>query len=124
MVFLNKSATVVLPDRDVPLGVFGPGDRIVARERQTPKGLTLPACSSSTSGLRRPIVHSRLDAARVPVFGTFPRVAGRLVRVLPAWRGQCGIVHLVFTTRRGLPPAVRALIDHLAANFPREVTTG
>jgi len=46
--------------------------------------------------------------------------AGRLVRVLPAWRGVQGIVHLVFTTRRGLPPAVRALIDHLAAGFPRD----
>ncbi|RYF72445.1 MAG: LysR family transcriptional regulator [Comamonadaceae bacterium] len=45
--------------------------------------------------------------------------AGRLVRVLPAWHGLHGIVHLVFTTRRGLPPAVRALIDHLAAGFPR-----
>jgi DNA-binding transcriptional LysR family regulator len=48
---------------------------------------------------------------------------GRLVRVLPAWRGLRGIVHLVFTTRRGLPPSVRALIDHLAANFPRDVAT-
>ncbi len=47
--------------------------------------------------------------------------AGRLVRILPAWRGVRGIVHLVFTTRRGLPPAVRALIDHLAAGFPRDV---
>jgi len=44
---------------------------------------------------------------------------GRLVHVLPAWRGLQGIVHLVFTTRRGLAPAVRALIDHLAAHFPR-----
>lgn len=44
---------------------------------------------------------------------------GRLVHVLPELRGQPGIVHLVFTTRRGLPPAVRALIDHLAASFPR-----
>jgi DNA-binding transcriptional LysR family regulator len=44
--------------------------------------------------------------------------AGRLVRVLPAWHAQVGIVHLVFTTRRGLPPAVRALIDHLARDFP------
>ncbi len=50
--------------------------------------------------------------------------AGRLARVLPAWRGLQGIVHLVFTTRRGLPPAVRALIDHLAANFPRDVSVG
>lgn len=47
--------------------------------------------------------------------------AGKLVHVLPAWRGIQGIVHLVFTTRRGLPPAVRALIDHLAAGFPREI---
>lgn len=48
--------------------------------------------------------------------------AGRLVRVLPEWRGLQGIVHLVFTTRRGLSPAVRALIDHLAAGFPRVVS--
>ena len=39
--FLNKSATVVLPDRDVPLGVLGPNDRIVARERKTAGGVTL-----------------------------------------------------------------------------------
>lgn len=49
-----------------------------------------------------------------------PLDAGQLVHVLPAWRGLQGIVHLVFTTRRGLPPAVRALIDHLAAGFPRQ----
>ena len=49
---------------------------------------------------------------------------GQLVRVLPAWRGLQGIVHLVFTTRRGLPPSIRALIDHLAAGFPRNVAQG
>ena len=47
--------------------------------------------------------------------------AGQLVQVLPDWRGQQGIVHLVFTTRRGLPPAVRALIDHMAAKFPADL---
>jgi hypothetical protein len=41
VVFLNKSATVVLPDRDVPLGIFAPGDRIVARERNTAHGITV-----------------------------------------------------------------------------------
>ncbi|MGK6323153.1 LysR substrate-binding domain-containing protein [Sphingomonas sp. DT-51] len=50
--------------------------------------------------------------------------AGRLARVLPAWHGQIGIVHLVFTTRRGLPPAVRALIDHLARSFPPAIAAG
>lgn len=44
---------------------------------------------------------------------------GQLVHILPQWRAQTGIVHLVFTTRRGLPPAVRALIDHLAVAFPK-----
>ncbi len=48
--------------------------------------------------------------------------AGRLVRVLPDWHGQRGTVHLVFTTRRGLSPAVRALIDHLAEHFGRAIT--
>ena len=43
--------------------------------------------------------------------------SGALVRVLPAWHAQVGIVHLIFTTRRGLPPAVRSLIDHLAEGF-------
>jgi len=46
---------------------------------------------------------------------------GRLVRLLPNWRGLQGLVHLVFTTRRGLTPAVRALIDHLATGFPRDI---
>lgn len=46
---------------------------------------------------------------------------GQLVRVLPDWRGQQGLVHLVFTTRRGLPPSVRALIDLLAARFPGDI---
>jgi len=45
---------------------------------------------------------------------------GKLVRVLPAWHGVQGLVHLVFTTRRGLPPAVRKLIDSLATNFPKD----
>lgn len=50
--------------------------------------------------------------------------SGKLVRVLPAWHSQVGIVHLVFTTRRGLPPAVRALIDHLTQNFPPAIAAG
>lgn len=43
---------------------------------------------------------------------------GELVQLFPAWRSEAGMVHLVFTTRRGLPPAVRALIDSLAEGFP------
>ncbi|HWT99629.1 MAG TPA: LysR substrate-binding domain-containing protein [Terriglobales bacterium] len=42
---------------------------------------------------------------------------GRLLRVFPDWHSLDGIVHLVFTTSRGLTPAVRAWIDHLAHHF-------
>ncbi|AVO48926.1 LysR family transcriptional regulator [Melaminivora suipulveris] len=41
--------------------------------------------------------------------------AGRLLHVLPTWRPRAGIVHAVFASRRGLLPAVRALVDFLAA---------
>ena len=43
--------------------------------------------------------------------------AGTLVDVLPEWRPRSGIVHAVFASRRGLLPAVRGLIDHLANEF-------
>jgi DNA-binding transcriptional LysR family regulator len=42
---------------------------------------------------------------------------GKLVHVFPHWTTPVGIIHLVFTTRRGLPPAVRSFIDHLASTF-------
>ncbi len=40
-----------------------------------------------------------------------------LVQVLPELKVPVGIVHVVFPSRRGLIPAVRALIDALAAGF-------
>ena len=43
-----------------------------------------------------------------------PLVDGRLERVLPTWGGSEGLLHLVFTSRRGLLPGVRAVIDFLA----------
>ena len=44
---------------------------------------------------------------------------GALVRVLPQWATPEAIVHAVFTTRQGLPPAVRAFLDRLARDFPK-----
>jgi DNA-binding transcriptional LysR family regulator len=44
--------------------------------------------------------------------------SGALERVLPAWNLPQGIVHIVFPTRRGLLPAVRAFIDFLAERLP------
>ncbi|PLR31325.1 LysR family transcriptional regulator [Chimaeribacter coloradensis] len=49
---------------------------------------------------------------------------GSLIHLWPDWHSRTGRVHLVFTTRRGLPPAVRALIDCLATAFPAEALSG
>lgn len=43
--------------------------------------------------------------------------SGRLERVLPEWDTPQGIFHLVFTSRRGLLPGVRATLDFLAATL-------
>jgi DNA-binding transcriptional LysR family regulator len=41
---------------------------------------------------------------------------GRLIRILPDWHCE-KVVHLIFTTNRGIVPAVRVLIDYLAEHF-------
>jgi len=43
---------------------------------------------------------------------------GRLEPVLPEWRTPQGILHVVFPSRRGLLPAVRAFVDFLAERLP------
>lgn len=42
---------------------------------------------------------------------------GELVQVIPGWAPRREIVHAVFASRRGLLPAVRALLDDLAQRF-------
>jgi DNA-binding transcriptional LysR family regulator len=44
--------------------------------------------------------------------------SGVLTRVLPEWNSPQGILHVVFPSRRGLLPAVRAFIDFLAERLP------
>jgi len=39
---------------------------------------------------------------------------GQLEHILPDWHGGLGVVHLVFTSRRGLLPAIRTVIDFLS----------
>lgn len=46
---------------------------------------------------------------------------GLLTPVLSDWSSVEATVHAVFTSRHGMLPAVRALIDHLAENLPRSM---
>jgi DNA-binding transcriptional LysR family regulator len=44
--------------------------------------------------------------------------SGALKRVLAGWNSPQGILHVVFPSRRGMLPAVRAFIDFLAQKLP------
>jgi DNA-binding transcriptional LysR family regulator len=60
-----------------------------------------------------------IGVACLPQEACLPELAmGRLVRILPDWHGGRGIRHLVFTSRRGMLPAVRAVIDFLLEVLP------
>lgn len=70
------------------------------------------------------MVALRFAALRGIGVGQFPTMvvkadldSGALVEVLPQWRPRAGIIHAVFSSRRGLLPSVRALLDFLAAEF-------
>jgi DNA-binding transcriptional LysR family regulator len=45
--------------------------------------------------------------------------SGALQRILPEWSTAEGTIYAVFSSRRGLTPAIRALIDYLAETIPR-----
>lgn len=42
---------------------------------------------------------------------------GRLIQLLPGWRPRTEVIHVVFPSRRGMLPSVRALIDFLVARY-------
>jgi DNA-binding transcriptional LysR family regulator len=42
---------------------------------------------------------------------------GRLIDLLPEWTPKAGVIHVLFPSRRGLLPSVRALLDFLADQY-------
>ena len=56
--------------------------------------------------------------AQLPVLMLAEEVKrGNLARVLPGWAPRREVIHLVFPSRRGMLPAVRALIDFLVEQY-------
>ncbi|MDX1755101.1 MAG: LysR substrate-binding domain-containing protein [Marinobacter sp.] len=59
-----------------------------------------------------------LGVVRMPlIVGGRDLLEGRLIDVLPGWQPRGGILHAVFPSRRGLLPAVRALLDFLGESM-------
>jgi DNA-binding transcriptional LysR family regulator len=74
-----------------------------------------PRLSASTFPILRQAAVDGLGITILPEYSCREQMeSGALVRILPDWAHREGILHLVFTSRRGLLPGVRAVIDFLA----------
>jgi DNA-binding transcriptional LysR family regulator len=74
-----------------------------------------PRLASGDFGVLVAAAGAGLGVALVPRANCSAELAsGRLVEVLSGWAAPDGIVHLVFTSRRGMLPGVRALITFVA----------
>ena len=57
--------------------------------------------------------------ALLPSVATYDALRqGQLVQVLPEWRAATGIVHCIYPSRRGMSPAVRALLNFISERLP------
>lgn len=97
------------PDRKVHWRLVGPGGEL--RELAAPVRL---ACEHF--GMRTRAAVAGLGVTMLPESFAAPEIAaGRLVAVLPPWQFPPSYVQAVYPSQRGLAPAVRALLDALAA---------
>lgn len=83
-------------------------DGAVAQVRHSPRLVT-----DDVFTLRQAALEG-LGVVRMPlIVGGRDLAKGHLINVLPGWQPRGGILHAVFLSRRGLLPAVRALLDYL-----------
>lgn len=83
-----------------------------AMQHHSPKFVATDMVTLRTAAL------AGIGVVQLPTLMVHEEIAdGRLVRVLQDWTPPAEAVHVAFPTRRGLIPAVRGLIDHLAQRF-------
>lgn len=79
-----------------------------------------PRLLCSSTDMLRSAAMQGVGVALLPEHVARPYLlSNALVQVLPDWCSPIGMVQIVFPTRKGLLPAVRALIDFLAEEVPR-----
>jgi len=100
-----------LPQSEHVWHLFGP-DAAEARVHHHPRLITRSMLTLRTAAA------AGVGVVQLPTMMIGRQLArGELLQVLPNWAPRCEIIHVVFASRRGLLPSVRALIDFLASRF-------
>lgn len=124
-----KGPTVPATLSNLPSVGFGPAHREHVWHLEGPDGATAsvpyaPRLITDDIAQLRSAALVGVGVAQLPTMVVDKDLKdGRLVDILPDWRPKSGIVHAVFPSRRGLLPAVRSLLDHLAIEYS-EIRTG
>ncbi len=99
------------PEDSFQWHLFGPTDRETVVEHK-PRYVT-----TDMVALRRAAL-AGVGIVQLPILMLREQMAeGTLVRLLPQWAPRREMVHAVFPSRRGLLPAVRAMIDFLVERY-------
>ena len=118
-----SNPTVPASLSDVPSLDFGPAQAEHVWQLDGPNGATAsvphtPRLITDDIAQLRSAALLGVGIAKLPTIAIDKDIeAGALIDILPEWRPKSGVVHAVFPSRRGLLPAVRSLIDHLAGEY-------
>ena len=100
-----------LPQQEHIWNLIGP-DGAEAAVRHHPRLITRGMLALRTAAI------AGVGVVQLPSMMVREQIArGELAHVIPGWAPRREIIHAVFASRRGLLPAVRALVDFLAAQF-------
>ena len=92
---------------------------LVGPDRQSVRAEHAPRVVCHDFVLLRAAALAGLGIARLPESVVREDLrSGALKRVLAGWNSPQGVLHVVFPSRRGMLPAVRAFIDFLAQRLP------
>ncbi len=99
------------PQQNYTWTLFGP-EAAQATLHHTPRLITTDMIALRIAAL------AGVGIVQLPTLMVCDQLAqGSLVRPIPDWAPRREIIHAVFSSRRGLMPSVRALIDYLAQRF-------
>ena len=99
------------PQQGHAWNLLGP-DGAQATVHHTPRFVTTDMIALRSAAL------AGVGVVQLPTMMIREQVAsGSLLRLIPIWTPKREIIHAVFSSRRGLLPSVRTLIDYLAQRF-------